>query len=69
MPDKKTKYSFKDKDQKKNLPKKAPAKKQTPTEKYASKPKSKAPSLGTGAAEKAKKAIQNRKKQIDKASR
>ncbi len=68
MADKKKSYSFKDKDQKKNLPKAKP-KAKSPTQKYADKPKSPAPSLGTGLAEKAKKAIQNRKKQIDKASR
>ncbi len=68
MPDKKTKYSFKDKDQKKNLPKKE-APKKTQTQKYAEKPKSKAPSLGTGLAEKAKQSLSNRKKQIDKASK
>lgn len=68
MTDKKTKYSFKDKNQKKNLPKVKP-KAKTPTQKLADKPKSPAPSLGTGMAEKAKKSIQNRKKQIDKASR
>lgn len=69
MPDKKSSYSFKDKDQKKNLPKKDTAKKKTPTQKLADKPKSAAPKLGTGLAEKAKQALSNRKKQIDKASR
>lgn len=68
MSGKKNKFSFKDKDQKKNLPKKTTAKEKSATQRYADKPKSKAPSLGTGLAEKAKKAIQNRKKQIDKAS-
>lgn len=67
MPDKRKSYSYKDKDQKKNT--KPVSKKQTPTQKQAAKPKSPAPSLGTGLAEKAKKSLQNRKSQIDKASR